>query len=221
MGIYQKICYTVENVFVKLLTKNQDPAIVQVKVSDFRTHKETLVAQKKAERTEKQEEQNRIRAERRAQEEKLKQEQEERERQAVLSLLSGVVDPAHMNYTPYEYREVKQNKAFFSALIQQVLEKGEKGLTFLHCEFDKSKHREIRGYLIVTTKRVLFLTKDLSFMEKYRYQTIINVNWFKDGFAERGLYIQYGKKRLEFDEIYDREQMNRVGNLILHLASNK
>jgi hypothetical protein len=30
-----------------------------------------------------------------------------------------------------------------------------------------------------------------------------------------GRYMQYGVKRLEFDEIYDKDQMVRVGNKIL------
>jgi hypothetical protein len=32
----------------------------------------------------------------------------------------------------------------------------------------------------------------------------------------KGLYMQYGVKRLEFDEIFDKEQMIRVGNKILN-----
>lgn len=41
------------------------------------------------------------------------------------------------------------------------------------------------------------------------------VNWFKDGFLERGQRIQYGKRSLEFDEMFDQEQMKKVGNIIL------
>jgi hypothetical protein len=47
------------------------------------------------------------------------------------------------------------------------------------------------------------------------------VQWFRDGILEKGIKIQYGVKKLEFDEIFDKEQMQRVGKLILQLAGNK
>ncbi|WP_041865689.1 hypothetical protein [Solibacillus silvestris] len=58
-------------------------------------------------------------------------------------------------------------------------------------------------------------------MEKFRYQTIINVNSYKDGIFERELRIQYGKRKLEFDEIFDQEQMKKVGNTILNQSTTK
>ena len=111
------------------------------------------------------------------------------------------------NYSQYEYNEIKRNKPFFQSLVQRVFEPNEKALTFIFCEFDKSSKKEIKGYLIPTNNRVIFITKNLNFLDKFRYQTIINVNWFKDGILERGLHIQYGKRKLEFDEMYDQEQM--------------
>ena len=56
-------------------------------------------------------------------------------------------------------------------MVRRVFEPGEQGLSLLYCEFDKIK--EYRGYLIATNKRVLFLTPDLQFMDKFRYQTIL------------------------------------------------
>lgn len=44
---------------------------------------------------------------------------------------------------------------------------------------------------------------------------------------DEGLYFQmdiihqYGLSRLEFDEIFDKEQMKRVGDLILRLSSRR
>ncbi|NQD65791.1 hypothetical protein HP456_07635 [Bacillus haikouensis] len=124
------------------------------------------------------------------------------------------------SYTTYEFNEIKKNKAFFQSLLTNVFEPNEKALTFIHCEYDKTKKQEIKGYLIPTNKRMLFLNKNLTFMDKFRYQTVINVNWFKDGLFEKGLKIQYGKRRLEFDEIFDQDQMQRVGDIILN-KSNK
>lgn len=79
-------------------------------------------------------------------------------------------------------------------LTQRVFEPNEKALTFIFCEFDKSSKREIKGYLIPTNKRMLFLTKNLHHLEKFRYQTIINVNWFVDGIIKRTSNSVWEKK---------------------------
>ena len=78
-----------------------------------------------------------------------------------------------------------------------------------------TKKKEIKGYLISTNKRVLFVDKNQSMIQKFRYQTIRDVTWFKDGRVEKGLYIQYGTKKLEFDEMFDFKQMERVAKIIL------
>lgn len=91
--------------------------------------------------------------------------------------------------------------------------------TFVQCEYDLSKNKEMNDYLIVTSKRVLFVDHNQTTSRKFRYQTIRDVSLFKDGVLERGLYIHYGGKRLEFDEIYDSAQMKRVGNLIKQMSA--
>ncbi|CEG31058.1 PH domain-containing protein [Peribacillus simplex] len=207
MGIYQKICYTVEDIFVKILSRKQNSVEVKQKVVTYRSSKEESKLQKKHEQQERNKENQRIAAE------KL-----EKEKQEVLAILSDVVDVDKLNYTKYEFQEVKRNKQYFKSLIETVFEPGEKGLTFIQCEFDKTKKQEIKGYLIATSKRVLFLDLGLRNLQKFRYQTIRDINWFKDGTFEKGLYIQYGVKRLEFDEIFDTEQMKRVGNVIKQIA---
>ncbi|MGM7719180.1 PH domain-containing protein [Metabacillus sp. Hm71] len=221
MGVYRSICYKVEDAFVKLITKKQEPEQVKEKVEKYRIEKEAEKVRKKRESAEKMEKLKKEQEEKRADNERIRQEKEAKEKQEILTLLAKVVDTDNMNYTQYEFNEIKRNKQFFTALYERVFESNEKGLTFLFCEYDKSSKKEIKGYLIVTNKRVLFLTKDLNYMEKFRYQTIINVNWFKDGLLERGLRIQYGKRKLEFDEIFDVDQMNRVGDLILKLSCKK
>ncbi|CAH0170034.1 PH domain-containing protein [Peribacillus simplex] len=207
MGIYQKICYAVEDIFVKFLSRNQNAVEVKQKVVMYRSSKEESMLQKKQEQQGRNKENQRIAAE------KL-----EKDKQEVLAILSVVVDVDNLDYTKYEFKEVKRNKQYFKSLIETVFEPGEKGLTFIQCEFDKSKKQEIKGYLIATSKRVLFLDLELRNLQKFRYQTIRDINWFKDGTFEKGLYIQYGVKRLEFDEIFDTEQIKRVGNVIKQLA---
>ncbi|MBD7965895.1 hypothetical protein [Fictibacillus norfolkensis] len=201
MGIYQRICYKTEDLFVKLLTKNQDNVLVKEKVQTYRSSKEAVKEQKRMKRKHAAEErQQQLEA------------QKAKEKQEVENLLKSIVIDS---YPTYEFNEVRNNKAFFQSLIRNVFEPDERGLTFLFCEFDKSSKKEIKGYLIATNKRVWFVDKSLSFQQKFRYQTIRDIKWFNDGMLEKGLYMQYGVKRLEFDEIFDKEQMIRVANKIL------
>ncbi|MGP4079995.1 PH domain-containing protein [Pseudalkalibacillus sp. R45] len=210
MGIYQKVCYKVEDVFVNILTKKEDPKLVREKVTSYRTEKEKKKAIKKAELEEK-----------RAHYKKEQELKEEQEKQEVLAILSKVVDINQLEYSQYEYQEVKRNKAYFESVLQNIFEKDEYGFTFLACEFDKSSKKETKGYLFATNKRVWFVGNKYNsdFQQKFRYQTIKNVQWFKDGLLERGLKMQYGVKKLEFDEIFDFEQMKRFGDLVLNEAA--
>ncbi|WP_338749880.1 PH domain-containing protein [Bacillus sp. FJAT-52991] len=220
MGIYRSICYKVEDVFIKLLTKGQDPVAVKQKVTEFRTQKEALKLEKKKEAQAQSEERKKIQEAKRAEKERLAKEKAEQEHQATLALLSNFVAEEIHTYTDYEYRAVSKNPTFFKSVKDRVFEANEQGITFLECEYDKTKTKEYPGYLFVTNKRVWFVAKNMTMIDKFRYQTIYDVKWFKDGLMEKGLYIQYGKRRLEFDEIFDKDQMQRVANLILNLSSS-
>jgi len=39
MGVYKNICYKVEDLFVKTLTKKQDESVVREKVANYRVNK--------------------------------------------------------------------------------------------------------------------------------------------------------------------------------------
>jgi len=218
MGIYQTVCYKVEDLFIKMLTKKQKPEDVKLKVENYRKQQSEKRDRKKAIQQAKVEEEKKKLEMQRVEQERIRQEKEVKEKQEIESILEKVVDPTRMNYTFYEYQLVQRNKEFFIELPKRVFDTNEVGLTFLSCEFDKSSKKEILGFLIVTNKRVLFLTEDFTYMDKFRYQTIINITGFNDGILEKGIYMQYGKRRLEFDEIYDKDQMHRVVNLILSLS---
>ncbi|QHE60398.1 hypothetical protein FHE72_04590 [Rossellomorea vietnamensis] len=220
MGVYQELCYKVEDFFVKTLTKNQDETIIREKVTSYRTKNDERLLQLKEEKKKDAVEQQRIRVQQKQERERVNLEKEAAEKREIENLISQVMDTSNYSYTAYEFNELKRNKVFFQSLLTNVFEPNEKALTFIYCEYDKTKKQEIKGYLIPTTKRILFLNKSLTFMDKFRYQTVINVNWFKDGLLEKGLKIQYGKRRLEFDEIFDQDQMQRVGDIILN-KSNK
>ncbi|WP_129692237.1 PH domain-containing protein [Gottfriedia acidiceleris] len=207
MRVYQKICYAVEDIFVKFLTMNSDKEKALKNVQTYRNK----IAEEKSRK--KQEHIKHIQERQRAADE-----MKEQEKQRIQSVLSRMVDVKNLDYTQYEYNEVKRNEAFFKWVYNNIFETGEQGLTFINCEFDKSKKKEIKGFLIATNKRVWFIDNSQTMVRKFRYQTIKDVSWFKDGMLEKGLYLQYGVKRLEFDEIFDTNQMKRIGNTILQIA---
>lgn len=219
MGIYRTVSRKVEDVFVKFLAGKQDPEVVKEKVAKYRTEADQKLQAKKLEKERKRAEQTEQNKQRYEAQEKQRKEKEERQRREVEALVSQVLENNVKGATQYEMNEIKNNQQFFLNLVQRVFDPNEKALTFIFCEFDKSSKKEIKGYLIPTNKRVLFVTKNLTFMDKFRYQTVIN--WFKDGFLERGLKIQYGKRKLEFDEMFDQKQMERVGNTILNKATSR
>ncbi len=207
MGIYQHLCYKVEDLFVKILASKQEPGITRQKVDAYRKRQFEEAVRKK------QEQEARLEDIRRKEEER-----QGRERQEVLAILSQFMGMDHIDYTTYEFNEISKNKAFFKHLTDMVLDKGEKGLAFQYCEFNKSSRQQIRGYLIATSKKALFISTDGVFQQKFRYQTVQNVQWLQESLLEKKLYIQYGTKQLEFDKIYDLDQIKRVGNVILNLA---
>ncbi|WP_347552932.1 PH domain-containing protein (plasmid) [Pseudalkalibacillus hwajinpoensis] len=203
MGVYRTVCYKVEDVFVRVLSRKQDSETITMKVMDYRGSKEAQKARKKEKAQQ-----------RAAVAQQQKERKKEQEHQEVLGLIAKVMNLNKNDYTKYEYNEIKRNKSFFTNLVATVYEPGEYGFCFLKCEFDMSKTKELKGYLIVTNKRVWFISNDFRTQQKFRYQTIKDVNWFKDGMLEKGLKIQYGTKKLEFDEIFDEKQMQRVASKI-------
>lgn len=210
MGIYRKICYKVEDAFIKMLSKGKDPVEIKQKVADFRTKQEALKVEKK----------KALEAKRIEKEQAIKEKQQIKHQETV-SLLKNFVSGKFHPYNDYEFNAINKDPNFFRSVKDRVFEADEVGITFLYCEYDKTKSKEYRGYLFVTDKRVWFVAKNMTMVDKFRYQTIHDVKWFKDGLVEKGLFIQYGKRRLEFDEIFDKNQMQRVANMILRLSVSK
>jgi hypothetical protein len=221
MGIYRTISYKVEDLFIKMLSKKQDPALVKQKVDKYRAEQEKSRRQRKMEAAKRKEEQDRIREQKRVEQGIQQREQKAREKREIELIISKLIDNHGRTYSQYEYDEIKRNKAFFQSFTQRVLKPNEKAQSFIFCEFDKSSKKEMKGYLIPTNNRVLFVDKSLTHIVKFRYETIINLNWFKDGVVERGLHIQYGRKRLEFDEMFDVNQLKKVGNIILNNSTTR
>ena len=226
MNIYSNICYKVEDVFVKILTTKQDSKKTATSVSNYRQKKEEEKAAKKkevqhkvAERKVQREFKQMTDQQKTIELEKIKKLKIQQEREIISPLLSKLVCAEGTNY---EFANVKKDKKFFQNVVDRVFESNEQGLSFILCEFDKTNSTEIRGYLFATNKRLIFVNENLNFQQNFRYQAINDVQWFKDGAFERGLKISYGLKKtkeLEFDEIFDTEQMKHLGNLILQKSA--
>ena len=228
MNIYSNICYKVEDVFVKLLTKKQDSKVTATMVSTYRLKREEEMIAKRILKGKTELDRKRLReinqmteSQKTIELERLEKLKIQQEVEILSPLLTKLVKPKGTNY---EIDVVKRNKKFFQDVLDRVFENNEQGLSFISCEYDKSNDKEIRGYLIATNKRLLFVNEHLDFQQDFRYQAINDVQWFKDGGFERGLKILYGvkkKKQLEFDEIFDKEQMRRLMDIILQRSAKR
>ncbi|WP_139892191.1 hypothetical protein [Bacillus sp. D386] len=153
MNIYQTILYKVEDMLIKLFTKKEKYADVKASIEQKRAEKEQARLLKQQEK------------------ERLNREREEQERREIEAIIANLLEHNGQNYSPYEYNEIKRNKVFFRTLIQRVFEPNEKALAFIYCEYDKSSKKEIFGYLIPTNKRIFFVNKRFSVIQRFRYQT--------------------------------------------------
>jgi hypothetical protein len=81
MGIYRTISYKVEDLFIKMLSKKQDPALVKQKVEKYRAEQEKSRRQRKMEAAKRKEEQDRIREQKKVEQEIQRTEQEALEKE--------------------------------------------------------------------------------------------------------------------------------------------
>ncbi|NQD65790.1 hypothetical protein HP456_07630 [Bacillus haikouensis] len=92
MGVYQKLCFKVEDFFVKTLTKKQDESMVKEKVASYRTKNENRRLQLKEEKKINAEEQQRVRTLQQQERERVRIEKEAEEKRVIENLLSQVMD---------------------------------------------------------------------------------------------------------------------------------
>lgn len=220
MGVYQTVCYMVEDLFVKMLTKKTDIKIANEKVRKYRHEKEQHSQQRKTGMTKDLAEQSKIEMKESKEHANQPKEQDDRKEREMEALLSKVMGKA-LDNSQYEYNEIKRNKELFQNLVQTVFEPNETALTFIFCKYDQSRQRKMKGYLIPTNKKIVFIRENSPFTESFSYQTINHVNWFQNGYLDGGLEIQCLSRKLEFGEIADTKQLKKMRNIILKRASKK
>jgi hypothetical protein len=162
----------------------------------------------KAEKKRKREEQNKAYQEQIEKEKAAKRAEKERKRQEELIQVKKYFGPNpsvrdELNYSYY--------KKTINYLEDNVLDSEEKVLISIPAEYDKTKTREIKGLLIATSERLLFITYGLGhgeFTETLQYNSIKGISLAPDGFSKKELLIDYGRSRRIFDDIKSDEKFN-------------
>jgi len=93
----------------------------------------------------------------------------------------------------------------------------EKVLIAIPAEYDKTKKREIKGMLIATSHRLIFVTSGVGhgeFSEIFDYRKMNGISLAPDGFAQKELLIDYGRSRKIFDDIVNDDQFKQFINVV-------
>ncbi|CAH0308547.1 hypothetical protein SRABI96_04885 [Peribacillus sp. Bi96] len=88
----------------------------------------------------------------------------------------------------------------------------EEVLIAIPAEYDKTKKREIKGMLIATSHRLIFVTNGIGhgeFTEAFDYRKMNGISLAPDGFAQKELLIDYGRTRKIFDDIANDDQLKQ------------
>ncbi|MEK3974709.1 PH domain-containing protein [Psychrobacillus sp. FSL K6-1267] len=103
--------------------------------------------------------------------------------------------------TGFNYSLYKNTILYFE---QVILMPDEYVLSSISAEYDKTKKREIKGLLVATNLRLVFVTRGIGFgefFEEFNYKKINGISLAPDGFGQRELLIDYGRSRKVFDDI--------------------
>jgi len=90
-------------------------------------------------------------------------------------------------------------------------------LAAILAEYDKTKKREIKGMLIATSERLVFVTNGIGhgqLVEIFEYHKMNGISYARDGLASKELLIDYGRSRKIFDDIIDDDQFKKFLNII-------
>lgn len=101
---------------------------------------------------------------------------------------------------------------------QSILNSDEVVLKSIKAEYDKTKRREIKGLLIATDQRLVFVSCGVGhgiFQEDFDYRKINGIAKTKDGFFERELYIDMGRSRKKFDDILADQRLEEFISIVL------
>ncbi|MBB5356688.1 hypothetical protein HNR43_002700 [Anoxybacillus mongoliensis] len=107
-----------------------------------------------------------------------------------------------------------------------VLRHDENVLHSIPAEYDKTKKREIKGLLIATDQRLVFVSSGVGygqFFEEFDYKKINGIAHANDGLLEKEIYIDMGRSRKKFDDITPDERFKNFVSIVMdqiHTARN-
>jgi CRISPR/Cas system-associated exonuclease Cas4 (RecB family) len=90
-------------------------------------------------------------------------------------------------------------------------------LAAIPAEYDKTKKREIKGMLIATSERLVFVTSGIGhgeFSEVLEYHKMNGISLAADGFTQKELLIDYGRSRKVFDDIVNDDKFKNFINIV-------
>jgi hypothetical protein len=175
---------------------------------DLTEEEKTQNEKVKAEKKRKRQEQYKAYQEQVEKDKAAKRAEKERKRQEELIQVKKYFGP---NPTVRDEVNYSYYKKTINYLENNVLESEEKVLISIPAEYDKTKTREIKGLLIATSERLLFITYGLGhgeFTETLQYNNIKGISLAPDGFSKKELLIDYGRSRRIFDDIKSDEKFN-------------
>lgn len=101
-----------------------------------------------------------------------------------------------------------------------VLRSNEKFLLSIIAEYDKSVDREMKGLLIATDQRLVFVSSRgrnrQFFYEEFDYRSMNGITQAKDGLFENELYIDLGISRKKFDNLMPFERLRDFINIVMN-----
>lgn len=116
----------------------------------------------------------------------------------------------------------KMNFSIYKSAIlyfeQHIKYPDEEVLISIPAEYDKTKKREIKGMLIATSDRLVFVTNGIGhgqFVEIFEYQKMNGIALAPDGFSQKELLIDYGRTRKIFDDIDNNHQFKIFLNTVM------
>ncbi|MFJ7700040.1 PH domain-containing protein [Lysinibacillus fusiformis] len=98
-----------------------------------------------------------------------------------------------------------------------VLQPNENVLHSIKAEYDKTKKREIKGLLIATDQRLVFVSSGAGygqFIEEFDYRKMNGIVQANERFSEKVIYIDMGRSRKKFDDIIPNERFNQFVNVV-------
>ena len=99
-----------------------------------------------------------------------------------------------------------------------VLGSGENFLYSITAEYDKTSKREIKGLLIATDQRLVFVSSGVGygqFLEEFDYRKMNGISQMNDGLFEKELYIDLGRSRKKFDDIIPDERFKQFLKIVM------